>query len=282
MTNKTPYDWDKLQKDYDAGKSLVELGPALSTIYKAVKKGLFTTRSCKESVKNRRFKPRVVSLETRKKLREHMLRRLQDGTYPTLGKNFKGRPQSYPEKWMQSVIESRFNDQNYVTEHQIGIYSLDFAWPNKRKCIEMDGATHELTVNRDNVRDKSLENLGWQTLRIKWKDCIKNKEEFILLAKKFIDEDSGIQDISLPNISTPTRICLCLHCHTEFSVGMNSRQKYCSYSCTGQSKVKLNWNDIDLESALKEIGIVKLTKQLGVSNTAIYKQLIKQRKTKIK
>jgi very-short-patch-repair endonuclease len=188
MANKTPYDWIQIQKEYDSGKSLRELGPNLNTLAKAKKRGWFTPRSLSESGLIRAVtKPLVHSKETKEKLREHMIRRLEEGTYPTLGRNFKGRPQSYPERWMESVIKTRFNDQSYITEYGIGIYSLDFAWPEIKKCIEVDGATHELTVDKDAKRDKWLTEQGWQTLRIEWKKCVKDKEIYIIQAKEFID-----------------------------------------------------------------------------------------------
>lgn len=165
-----------------------KLGPNLNTICKAVKKGWLVPRTRSQAQKlSLNQSPRIHSVETKQKLREHMLRRLEEGTYPTLGRNFKGRPQSYPEKWFEEVINVRFTNRNYVKEYGIGSYSLDFAWVDLKKCIELDGATHELTRDKDMKRDKWLSEHGWQTLRIEWKHCVKNKELYISLAKQFID-----------------------------------------------------------------------------------------------
>ena len=117
-----------------------------------------------------------------------MLRRLKEGTYPTLGKNFKGRPKSYPEQWFESVIDKRFENKNYIAEYPFGIYSLDFAWPEIKKCIEIDGGTHENTRESDAKRDAWLLEQGWQTLRIEWKECVKDKEQFIQTALYFIEK----------------------------------------------------------------------------------------------
>ena len=38
-----------------------------------------------------------------------------------------------------NVIKNEFEDQNYVREYPFKIYSLDFAWPEKKQCIEIDG-----------------------------------------------------------------------------------------------------------------------------------------------
>lgn len=189
MKNKTPYDWKELQKLYDSGIPMRKLGPNLNTICKAVKNGWLIprTKSQAQKLSIEKSPPRKHSIETKQKLRDHMLRRLKEGTYPTLGKNFKGRPQSYPEKWFEAVIKNRIQNQSYVKEYPIGLYSLDFAWVDLKKCIEIDGATHELTRDKDIRRDAWLKDNGWQTLRIEWKECVKDKEKYIRKAIQFID-----------------------------------------------------------------------------------------------
>lgn len=188
MPNVTPYDWNELQRLYDTGVSLRKLGPALRTIYKAIDNGLLVPRTRSQAQKtSQALSPRTHSIATKQKLHDHMVRRLQEGTYPTLGKNFKGRPQSYPERWFESVILNRFDNKDYAKEYGIGAYSLDFAWVQLKKCIEIDGLTHELTTEKDAKRDAWLESIGWSTLRIRWKDCVKDKEYHIILAKQFID-----------------------------------------------------------------------------------------------
>jgi very-short-patch-repair endonuclease len=47
---------------------------------------------------------------------------------------------SYPEKWFMCVIKNEFKDKNFVREYPFIKYSLDFAWPHKKICIEIDGS----------------------------------------------------------------------------------------------------------------------------------------------
>jgi len=186
------YIWPEIQAAYNSGLTYSDLykkfGVVKQSLINAKKRGDFISRTRSQSgVLSHQRNPRVHTKETKQKLREHMLRRLANGSYPTLGKNFKGRPQSYPEKWFESVINARFVNKEYITEHSIGLYSLDFAWVKLKKCIEIDGATHETTREKDHRRDTWLRAQGWEILRIEWKSCVRDKETYIQLANDFIN-----------------------------------------------------------------------------------------------
>jgi very-short-patch-repair endonuclease len=58
------------------------------------------------------------------------------------------------------------------------------------KCIEIDGDHHmqfEEIIERDKRKDKYLQEIGWNILRINWKDMYMNPKKYIELAKEFID-----------------------------------------------------------------------------------------------
>lgn len=101
---------------------------------------------------------------------------------------------SWPEKWFIRVLSNEFQmeeNEHYETEMPFGKYALDFAWPDKKLCIEIDGEQHERFEDykqRDIEKDKLLLENGWQVIRIKWKDCFKNPKEYInLVRNKFIE-----------------------------------------------------------------------------------------------
>ena len=97
---------------------------------------------------------------------------------------------SFPEKFFMQVINNEFEDKNYVREMPFKKYSLDFAWPNKLKCIEIDGGQHERFEDykkRDLEKDKLLYNNNWKVLRIKWSDMRNDTKYWIKIAKDFID-----------------------------------------------------------------------------------------------
>ena len=80
---------------------------------------------------------------------------------------------SYPEEFFAKVIKNEFIDQNYIHEYPFGIYSLDFAWVDKKKCIEIDGDQHQRFqeyIERDKRKDEYIKDQKWQVLRIIWKD----------------------------------------------------------------------------------------------------------------
>ena len=62
-----------------------------------------------------------------------------EGRAHNIGESRWNNKPSYPEKWFMEVIANEFNDKNYVREHPFHKYSLDFAWLDKKKCIELDG-----------------------------------------------------------------------------------------------------------------------------------------------
>lgn len=63
----------------------------------------------------------------------------------------------------------------------------------------------------------------------------------------------------------------CLICNARIS----TYNKYCSYSCAGKSKYKIDWDSIDLKEELKYKPITKLAEEIGCSDGAIHKRLKK-------
>lgn len=126
--------------------------------------------------------------ETKKKISESMKTAHKERRAHNIGEcRWKCEP-SYPEKFFIDVIKNEFQDQKYVREYYILGYSLDFAWVDKKLEIEIDGEQHEKIENQihDQQRDKILEDNGWKTLRIKWKDMFNNPKKYIKIAFDFI------------------------------------------------------------------------------------------------
>jgi very-short-patch-repair endonuclease len=95
---------------------------------------------------------------------------------------------SYPEKFFMQVINNEFLDKNYIREYPIGLFSIDFAWPDKKRAIEIDGKQHEYPEQkeRDKRKEQRLINDGWQLLRIQWKELFNNTKHEIKNAYSFI------------------------------------------------------------------------------------------------
>lgn len=112
-----------------------------------------------------------------------------DGRAWNIGKSRWNNKQSYPEKFFEKVINNNFYDKNCFTEFNVGVCSIDFAWPHKKLAIEIDGEQHERFEEykeRDKRKDSFLEQNGWKVLRIKWKDMFFDTKTYIKLANDFI------------------------------------------------------------------------------------------------
>ena len=129
------------------------------------------------------------SKETKQKISESMIAAHAEGRAWNIGASRWNNKQSYPEQFFSKVIENHFEDIDYVTEYPFLIYSFDFAWPHKRKAIEIDGDQHERFEDyrlRDIRKDNLAIDHGWEVLRIKWKDIYNDPTHFICIAHSFI------------------------------------------------------------------------------------------------
>lgn len=87
------------------------------------------------------------------------------------------------------VIANEFHDKAYEREFSFERFSLDFAWPAKKKVIEIDGGQHQRFEEyrlRDARKDQLLKENGWGVLRIAWKDFCGDTKSWINKANNFI------------------------------------------------------------------------------------------------
>jgi len=106
-----------------------------------------------------------------------------------IGKSRWNNEQSFPEKFFEKVINNEFNDKNYETEYPIEIYSFDFAWPLKKKAIEIDGQQHQRFEEyklRDEKKNEIAKQQGWTILRLVWREVFKNPKHWIKIANEFV------------------------------------------------------------------------------------------------
>ena len=104
--------------------------------------------------------------------------------------NHYSKGMSYPEKYWKGIFDNHNID--YIQEHRIHTYSLDFAIVDKQINIEIDGEQHyldERIVKSDIKRTAYLKNLGWQTIRIRWADYKKmNKDSRISYVNNILSQ----------------------------------------------------------------------------------------------
>jgi len=134
------------------------------------------------------YKGHSVDDETRKRISDSLKVAIREGRASGWHKRKKGA-QSYPEKWMTSVIQNEFDDKDFVDELHIGKYRLDFAWPHKMLYIEIDGQQHNFEDRKksDIEKDAFCKKLGWTSMRLQWSYICQNKQKAISEMKDFID-----------------------------------------------------------------------------------------------
>lgn len=134
-------------------------------------------------------KGKHLSNEIRTKISSSMQLAHKEGRAHNIGESRWNNEPSYPEKWFIQVIENEFEDKQYIREYSFHQFSLDFAWPQKRKCIEIDGDQHqrfEEYKERDKRKDTLLKAEGWKVLRLIWKDVYAEPKKWIQIAKDFL------------------------------------------------------------------------------------------------
>lgn len=87
---------------------------------------------------------------------------------------------SYPEKLCIQYIEKNGLDKKYsiVREYSVFPYFIDFAFINEMVAVEIDGSQHLLPdrKERDDKKDKLLNDLGWLVIRVSEKEIKTNIE----------------------------------------------------------------------------------------------------------
>lgn len=162
---------------------------------------------CKANPNRVTCKGHKVSKETKDKISKGMKKAHAEGR----ACNWVGRKNlehSYPEKWLSTILKNNFNmveGKDYVCELSFHNYFLDFAWPEKKLCIEVDGSQHlrdELQIERDKKKDQYLKEENWIELRVDW-GWIKQNENIFLesLVDFFSKNQSRVFEVNQSSLS---------------------------------------------------------------------------------
>jgi len=147
-------------------------------------------KHCKENPNKieSQSKGKKLSQETREKLSISHKIAHKEGRGNSWKKRNSGP--SYPEKWWMNIIANEFVDKDYRFDFSCSKYFLDFTWIHKMIVIEIDGSQHQLKERRekDQIKDDFLKSLGWKILRIPWNECSIDPQQWIQIAKSFVDD----------------------------------------------------------------------------------------------
>ncbi len=160
---------------------------------------LLSRQKLKERYKNGTLKPSMLgkklSIETREKISNSMKLAHKEGRAHNIGECRWNNTPSWPEQWFMNVIENEHLDNSYEREYPFFRFSLDFAWIDKKLCVEIDGKQHDLPEQheRDVRKDNLLKENGWKLLRLRWSWIYNNSKEAVSLIKNFLSDASIAQ-----------------------------------------------------------------------------------------
>lgn len=148
-------------------------------------------RFCKENPNKEICVGHPLTEENKKRISEGMKKAHAEGRAHNIGECRWNNEPSYPEKWFMEMSKNEGIDQNYIRECPFHKFSLDFAWADMKKVIEIDGEQHHRDTKqkeRDVEKDRLLAEEGWKELRIDWSDICNDTKNWIERIKKFINE----------------------------------------------------------------------------------------------
>ena len=86
-----------------------------------------------------------------------------------------------PERLLWWALRGRRTGFNFRRQHPAGPYVLDFYCDAARLCVEVDGQTHDFTVDADRGRDAWLACQGVRTLRVAAEDVVRDLDGVVQL-----------------------------------------------------------------------------------------------------
>lgn len=91
---------------------------------------------------------------------------------------------SYPEQYFIDLFLNE-NINNYVRELPVGRWFVDFAFVDLKIALEIDGKQHDYSdrKQKDQEKDKFLQENGWKVIRIKWKNPINENNKLFLFSQ---------------------------------------------------------------------------------------------------
>jgi len=265
------YNWEEIQKKYDSGLStrdlVSEFNITMGIISDAIKKGFFKRRSKKEARSTATTnKPQKHTEEAKRKIsviRTAYLKLHPEKVPYRLNHSSK---RSIPELIFEKALKE-YGLTNFEPEKPMSIYQFDFAFPEERIDVEIDGKLH-LTDNVkriDERRDKWTESIGWRVIRFTASDVCKDVN--VCLNKL-------LEIMNLPKLEIKKKIKSKANARKikcECGKEIFAISKRCS-SCYRLSSRKVCRPSLeDLKQDLSNSTYVAVGKKYGVSDNAIRK-----------
>ena len=154
-----------------------------------VKRNAITIREGYENGTIKRRKGFKHSKETKKKISDWQLKFLEKNPDQVLYRKFHSSKESYPEKRFRKSLE-KAGIQGWIYRYPAGIYEYDFAFPELKLDVEIDGSTHlkPEVKKKDIRRDAWSRSQGWSVARFTAREIKTNLQDVIIKLEKKIEE----------------------------------------------------------------------------------------------
>lgn len=209
------------------------------------------------------------SEETKRKLSEIRIAYLKEHPEMVPYKLNHKHKETYPEKYFKSILV------DFCPQYPIPntLYQVDFANPNLKVVIEIDGEQHYVDsriVNHDIIRTQRLEELGWKIIRVRWSSFQKLSSED---KAKVISEllENKIVDFELYDFKVEHKC----ECGKILSDKRHKQCIKCAAIATQRKNRRFEVSREELESLIREKPMTLIGKMFGVSSNAIKKRCIR-------
>lgn len=189
----TKYNWSEIQEYYNDEHNWEDVRKRFKCsnymLAKAVKRKDFITRSAVESNKifDKKYGSYKHTEETKQKISNKRIEYLKNNPDKVPYLINHSSKQSYPEKVFENALKSS-NITGWVLKYRNGLYEYDFAFPDKKIDVEIDGGTHKSDKVKkiDARRDTFSKENGWIVIRFEAERVKKNVIECINELKKVL------------------------------------------------------------------------------------------------
>ena len=197
------------------------------TIFKKQSGLTLHEKTCIENPNRIKIKGHKLSEEHKKKLSEIAIKNMR-GTHT----NWLNKKKSYAEEYFDKIF------LNAEKQYRVNRFVLDYAWPEKKIYIEVDGEQHytEEGLKHDKIRTEILLEEGWVCAkRIRWSNFQKlsrqEKEEFIKNLPRVSETDISRKPHKLRNTGSDSQ--------TRYTCFINAINWFFKVFSTNQKKTSL-------------------------------------------
>lgn len=228
MPEKKEFNFSEIQAYYDAGHTYEETCRACKvsgrTLEKAIARGEFKSRTASEAQKlSLKLKRRVIkhSEKTKKNLSRIRKKYLKENPekHPQRILSYKKDKWTYPEKLFANKLEENkfVNGVDFEYNKRILNYYPDFTFESKKLIVEIDGEWFHKDKEKDLIRQKKIEDLGYIVIRFTAKEINSNVSNCLIGEPEALNLMILVR-VQVPDPIQPVPECLWVRLQSEINV----------------------------------------------------------------